>query len=151
MRPERVPRHRRLDSSACSEGSQFPLLDVLSGQIVRPTLNDRDDPAPTLDSRNAQTKLDSAVLTPSDAEATLGFAPAVEAAAKRDLASIGPYRLVKKLGEGGVGQVWLAEQTAPLQRQVALKHIKLGMYDDSVLQRFQSERRQSCSLELCAV
>jgi len=75
--------------------------------------------------------------------------PALEAMAKAlaktppraDLTSIGPYRLVKKLGEGGMGQVWLAEQTAPIQRQVALKLIKVGMYNDSVLERFYSERQ----------
>jgi len=55
--------------------------------------------------------------------------------------SIGRYQLVKKLGEGGMGQVWLAEQTAPVRREVALKLIKAGMYDDSVLLRFQSERQ----------
>jgi eukaryotic-like serine/threonine-protein kinase len=54
---------------------------------------------------------------------------------------------VKKLGEGGMGQVWLAEQTAPLQRQVALKLIKVGVYDDSVLQRFQSERQSLAIME----
>src|SRR6266481_4425032 len=55
--------------------------------------------------------------------------------------SLGPYRLLLKLGEGGMGRVWLAEQTAPVRRQVALKLIKVGMYDDSVLKRFQSERQ----------
>jgi len=40
--------------------------------------------------------------------------------------SIGPYVLARKLGEGGMGQVWLAEQTAPVKRQVALKLIKGG-------------------------
>jgi eukaryotic-like serine/threonine-protein kinase len=55
--------------------------------------------------------------------------------------SIGPYVLVKKIGEGGMGQVWLAEQTAPVRRQVALKLIRVGMYDDSVLLRFQSEQQ----------
>jgi eukaryotic-like serine/threonine-protein kinase len=40
-----------------------------------------------------------------------------------------------------MGQVWLAEQTAPIQRQVALKLIKVGRYDDSVLQRFYAERQ----------
>jgi eukaryotic-like serine/threonine-protein kinase len=55
--------------------------------------------------------------------------------------SIGRYQLLEKLGEGGMGQVWLAEQTAPVRRQVALKLIKVGMYDDSVLQRFQAERQ----------
>jgi eukaryotic-like serine/threonine-protein kinase len=55
--------------------------------------------------------------------------------------SIGPYRLLKKLGEGGMGQVWLAEQSAPLQRQVALKLIRWGTYDDSLIHRFQAERQ----------
>jgi eukaryotic-like serine/threonine-protein kinase len=55
--------------------------------------------------------------------------------------SIGPYRLVQTLGEGGMGQVWLAEQTSPVQRRVALKLVKPGVYDDSVLRRFQSERQ----------
>ena len=40
-----------------------------------------------------------------------------------------------------MGQVWLAEQTAPVRRQVALKLIRAGMYDDAVLQRFQAERQ----------
>ena len=55
--------------------------------------------------------------------------------------AIGPYRLIRKIGEGGMGQVWLAEQSAPLQRQVALKLIRAGMYDDSLLRRFQGERQ----------
>src|ERR1700674_746958 len=54
---------------------------------------------------------------------------------------IGPYVLVKKLGEGGMGQVWLAEQTAPVKRQVALKIIKAGQYDGSALLRFNLERQ----------
>jgi len=57
------------------------------------------------------------------------------------LPSIGPYRLIRKIGEGGMGQVWLAEQTAPLRRQVALKLIRAGRYDDSLLRRFESERQ----------
>jgi eukaryotic-like serine/threonine-protein kinase len=54
---------------------------------------------------------------------------------------IGPYRLLEKIGGGGMGQVWLAEQPAPLRRRVALKLIKAGMYDDAMLHRFQSERQ----------
>jgi serine/threonine protein kinase len=51
------------------------------------------------------------------------------------------FQLVRKLGEGGMGQVWLADQTSPVRRQVALKLIKAGMYDEAVVQRFQSERQ----------
>jgi eukaryotic-like serine/threonine-protein kinase len=61
--------------------------------------------------------------------------------------TIGPYRLINKLGQGGMGQVWLAEQTAPVRRQVALKLIKAGLYDDSVLQRFLSERQSLAIME----
>ena len=60
--------------------------------------------------------------------------------------ALGNYRILSRLGEGGMGQVWLAEQTAPLQRQVALKLIRVGMYDDSVLQRFESERQSLASM-----
>ena len=47
----------------------------------------------------------------------------------QDLKSIGPYQLIKKLGEGGMGQVRLAEQTDPVRRQVALKLIRAGIYN----------------------
>lgn len=61
--------------------------------------------------------------------------------------TVGPYRLIKKLGQGGMGQVWLAEQTTPVHRQVALKLIKAGLYDDLVLQRFLSERQSLAIME----
>jgi len=51
------------------------------------------------------------------------------------------FRLDRKVGQGGMGQVWLAEQTSPVRRQVALKLIKAGMYDEAVAQRFQSEQQ----------
>ena len=64
---------------------------------------------------------------------------------------LGPYRLLKKLGEGGMGQVWLAEQTLPVRRKVALKLIKAGMYDDSALRRFQSERQSLAIMDHPAI
>jgi serine/threonine protein kinase len=67
------------------------------------------------------------------------------------LQSIGPYRLVKKIGEGGMGQVWLAEQSAPLQRQVALKLIRAGMYDHWLLRRFQAERQSLALMDHPAI
>ncbi len=54
---------------------------------------------------------------------------------------IGPYALRRKLGEGGCGVVYLAEQDHPLRRQVALKVIKLGMDTRGVIARFEAERQ----------
>ena len=54
---------------------------------------------------------------------------------------IGPYALRRKLGEGGCGVVYLAEQEHPLRRQVALKVIKLGMDTRGVIARFEAERQ----------
>lgn len=55
--------------------------------------------------------------------------------------SIGPYRILEVLGEGGMGIVYLAEQQTPIQRRVALKLIKLGMDTTEVIARFEAERQ----------
>jgi serine/threonine protein kinase len=54
---------------------------------------------------------------------------------------IGRYTLVRKIGEGGCGVVYLAEQTTPVRRRVALKVIKLGMDTRQVITRFEAERQ----------
>jgi serine/threonine protein kinase len=54
---------------------------------------------------------------------------------------IGPYRILRVLGEGGMGVVYLAEQTEPIKRRVALKLIKLGMDTKHVVARFEAERQ----------
>jgi len=51
------------------------------------------------------------------------------------------YRLLQKIGEGGMGEVWLAEQKEPVRRRVALKLVKAGMNTREVLARFESERQ----------
>jgi len=55
--------------------------------------------------------------------------------------AIGPYTLIRKLGEGGFGVVWLADQKEPIQREVALKVIKPGMDSREIISRFDAERQ----------
>jgi serine/threonine protein kinase len=53
----------------------------------------------------------------------------------------GKYKLLERIGEGGMGEVWLAQQTEPVKRQVAVKLIKAGMDSKLVLARFNAERQ----------
>ena len=54
---------------------------------------------------------------------------------------IGPYKLLQQIGEGGMGAVFMAEQTQPVQRKVALKLIKPGMDSGQIIARFEAERQ----------
>jgi serine/threonine protein kinase/Tfp pilus assembly protein PilF len=75
--------------------------------------------------------------------------PAAELTATTDTSSIterpgtviGPYKLLQQIGEGGMGVVFMAEQTEPIQRTVALKIIKPGMDTRQVVARFEAERQ----------
>jgi serine/threonine protein kinase len=53
----------------------------------------------------------------------------------------GDYRLIRKIGEGGMGEVWEARQERPLTRTVAIKLIKAGMDSWEVVSRFEAERQ----------
>ena len=65
--------------------------------------------------------------------------PGIATEAEGDL--INHYRLLQRIGEGGFGTVWLAEQIAPISRKVALKVIKMGMDTREVIARFEAERQ----------
>src|SRR5262245_53585964 len=82
--------------------------------------------------------------------------PAAESAATRTIQAaaeppppeaagtvIGPYKLIEQIGEGGMGTVWMAQQTEPVKRLVAVKLIKAGMDSKQVLARFRSEEHTS--------
>src|SRR5262245_54365538 len=85
------------------------------------------------------TLLDRDALKPASAEA-----PTVRAPQPADEAvgqTLRRYKLLEKLGEGGCGVVYVAEQTEPVRRRVALKVIKLGMDTRQVVARFEAERQ----------
>jgi serine/threonine protein kinase len=61
--------------------------------------------------------------------------------------TIGRYKLLEKIGEGGMAVVYMAEQTEPIRRKVALKIIKLGMDTKQVIARFEAERQALAILD----
>ncbi len=67
--------------------------------------------------------------------------PRLELEGVRPGMKIGRYKLLEKIGEGGFGVVWMAEQEEPVRRRVALKIIKLGMDTKEVVARFEAERQ----------
>jgi WD40 repeat protein/serine/threonine protein kinase len=78
--------------------------------------------------------LESPIFAPDD---TLGDSPVSEAPGT----VIDKYKLLEKIGEGGMAVVYMAEQEKPIRRKVALKIIKLGMDTKSVIARFEAERQ----------
>lgn len=82
---------------------------------------------------------DSLLLGPAlDAERpSIVESPSEETSAQM----IGRYKLLEKIGEGGFGEVWMAEQRQPVKRRVALKIIKPGMDSRQIVGRFESERQ----------
>jgi len=75
--------------------------------------------------------------SPMDSEVTVDTAPVREVCGS----VIGRYKLLEQIGEGGMAVVFMAEQTQPFQRRVALKIIKLGMDTKQVIARFEVERQ----------
>lgn len=92
---------------------------------------------------SAETRIDHANPDPGATLVTShapGISP-IDGKITNEPTSIGPYKLVRRLGEGGMGSVWLAEQTAPVKREVAIKLIKSGRFSEDVLRRFDLERQ----------
>src|SRR5258707_12489719 len=80
---------------------------------------------------------ESAAIVAPQSAGTDGPAAQQEAAGTR----LGPYKLLQKIGEGGMGTVWLAEQQEPIRRLVALKVIRTGLDSAQGVARFEAERQ----------
>jgi serine/threonine protein kinase len=85
----------------------------------------------------AHAEPDDLLDPPAHQLGTASFVPLVEGPGT----VIGPYKLLQQIGEGGFGVVYMAEQTQPVRRIVALKIIKPGMDTAQVIARFESERQ----------
>jgi serine/threonine protein kinase/WD40 repeat protein len=66
---------------------------------------------------------------------------------EREGDAVGPYELIEVLGEGGMGSVWRARQLHPVEREVALKIIRLGMNTRELVSRFESERQSLAMMD----
>src|SRR5262249_17524569 len=98
------------------------------------------------DDLDARRRGDRPLAAHSQAGNFLGAGPAAAAVtadwpAQATGTRIGPYKLLQQIGEGGMGTVFLAEQTQPVQRKVALKLIKPGLDSRQVIARFEAERQ----------
>src|SRR5579883_3371542 len=84
---------------------------------------------------------------PSGSTQKLGYDIGLPAEPQKPGDQVGPYKLREKVGEGGCGVVYVAEQEKPIRRRVALKVIKLGMDTKSVIARFEAERQALAMME----
>src|SRR6266567_4171209 len=103
--------------------------DLALRQRLEALMAAHERPDPVLDAQTEEAKPTVKVDLPGDpVDAAVGV-------------TIGRYKLLERVGEGGCGVVYVAEQTEPVRRRVALKVIKLGMDTKSVVARFEAERQ----------
>jgi non-specific serine/threonine protein kinase/serine/threonine-protein kinase len=113
---------------------------IVGSALDRPAA-ERDGFLDSACSGDASLRAEVLSLLAAHADADLSRHPWQDVAVAPPDSFIGPYRLLRELGTGGMGQVWLAEQTEPVRRRVALKLIRAGVRDSTLLQRFQAERQ----------
>jgi serine/threonine protein kinase/tetratricopeptide (TPR) repeat protein len=94
-------------------------------------------------------RLEALLRAHQEAGGFLAGSVTVDAPPRREGAGtvIGAYKLLQQIGEGGMGTVFMAEQTQPVQRKVALKIIKPGMDSRQVIARFEAERQALALME----
>ncbi|MBL8891756.1 MAG: serine/threonine protein kinase [Planctomycetaceae bacterium] len=143
---QRIDRQLRIDSKATAvEDSRTVLMipqtdqpassdmkQIASSNEVSARMSDADDHYSIRKTDPNQTEVSDKIAAPAPVTGT-----------EQLLAGqwIGSYRLVQRLGRGGMGDVWRAEQVEPVRREVALKVIKAGINSNQVLARFAAERQ----------
>lgn len=134
-----------MNDAARQEKRLFEELIEIDDAGGRAAFLDQRCPDPEL-----RRRLEELLALQDQAEALLGEPPTLSVdelesyagtGAERPGTLIGRYKLVRRLGAGGCGVVYLAEQQEPVKRQVALKIIRLGMDTEHVIARFELERQ----------
>jgi serine/threonine protein kinase/tetratricopeptide (TPR) repeat protein len=113
----------------CEPGERLRVLEAADPDLRR-------EVEPLLSSRQ-----DASHYLREVVNAEAGTASTADSTGPSQGAVIGSYHLVELIGEGGMGEVWLAQQKQPIRRRVALKLIKIGMNTREVMARFESERQ----------
>jgi len=132
--PERI--RRRLDEEARRENAATRLPPATAAPSSAPTSGRHSSSGKPAEDRSEDESADKA-STPPGMKSESPDDPEDAAVGQ----SIGRYKLLERLGEGGCGVVYVAEQTEPVRRRVALKVIKPGMDTKAVVARFEAERQ----------
>ena len=119
---------------ACDDDTQLR-------ERVQALLQARQEAGDFLPASNVEATIDSGGPAPVEAIRSQ------TAAEPKPADQIGPYKLLEEIGEGGMGTVWVAKQSQPIKRKVAIKLIKAGMDSQQVLARFEAERQALAMME----